>query len=221
MTITDELSNYLKELETLKIEFTDKDDGYHRLDSHIKRVNEDFILLDSPEGILPADGSMLNLIFPRKNGVLIARCSFLEKQTGTLPGIKVSYPYNTQILERREYVRVPLRLRTKITCSFDKNSAEKESFYVVTRNISGSGICFLYDKSLQGCEEEIKCKIYINDGNPNPIRVKCKYVYSKKARIKNNIFYITALKYISLSEEDSARIVKECFKYQINHRHVK
>jgi len=221
--MTDELYNHLKELEPLKIEFTDKDDKYHRLSTYIKRVDGDYILINPPEtgGILyeVPDNSRINLIFTRNDGVLIAQCEFLGKQLGVQSGIKISYPYDTQVLERREYVRVPLKLRTKISYYAKRDSVEKESVYVVTRNISGSGMCFFHPDSMENLHD-IQCKIFLNDGNPKPVAVKCDHVYSKKARVKNKLYHLIALKYRSVSEEDSARIVKECFKYQISHKHV-
>lgn len=221
MTTIEEVKEHLKELEPLKMEFTDKEDNYHKISTYIKRVFNDHILINPPEtgGILHElnENSLLNLIFPRKDGVLIAQCSFLGRQLGTLSGIKVSHPHDINILERREYVRVPLKVRTNIT--FNNPSQEKISINVVTKNISGSGIAFFYENSLDNCYD-IVCKLFLNDGNPVPVKVTCRQVYSKKAKVKNSVNFLTALTYTKVSEEDSARIIKECFKYQINRRHV-
>lgn len=222
--MTDEVYDHLKELEVLKIEFMDENEDYHRLNSHIKTVSDDYILIDAPktEDTLHEipDNSTINLIFTRRDGVLIAQCMYLGKQAGTQSGIKISYPHDTQILERREYVRVPLKLRAKVVCSYEDNPLKKDVFYVVTRNISASGICFFYENTLEDYED-IQCKIYLDDGIVEPVKVKCNHVYSRKARVKNGIYYLTALTYTFISEEDSARIVKECFKYQISRKHIK
>ena len=219
----DEIYEHFKELETLKIEFMDKDDTYHRLDSYIKAVYEDYVLIEPPKtaGILQelVDNSEVNLIFTRQDGVLIAHCGILGKQLGVQSGIKISFPYSTRILERREYVRIPLKLSTKINYYTDKDFPEKKSFLVKTRNISGSGICFLYENSLEGYYD-IECKLYMDDGNLTPVIVKCDHVYSKKVKLKNNVSYLTALTYTSISEEGLSRIVKECFKYQISRKHM-
>ncbi len=222
MNLTDEFFEHLNELKPFKIEFTDVDDKYHQVNCTAKKVSEDYILLSPPGEILPdlEDNAAINLIIPKTNSILTAQCSFLEKEINKPYGIKISYPYNIEVHERREYIRVSLHLRVQVTCTFGGNLQEKENFYTKTRNISGSGLCFLSEKSLEGCDDNIQCKIYLNDGNSEPVSVKCNYVYSRKVKVKNNILYMSALSYRSISEEDSARIVKECFKYQIRHKHA-
>ncbi len=222
VTMTNEIYDHLKESASLKIEFTDNADSYYRLSTTIKRVHDDYIVVNPPEtgGILYEirQGTLINLIFNRKNGVLIAQCEFLGPDEKDPESIKIGFPGEVKILERREYVRVPLKVRAEVSY-YSENSIEKETFFVSTRNISGSGICFLHDKSLEGCEN-INCKIFLNDEISTPVKVQCKHVYSRAAKIRYNIFFLIALSYTYISENDLSRIMKECFKYQINCKHM-
>ena len=221
--MSEELSNYIKELTPFKIEFVDENDNYHKLDSYIKAVEDDYILISPPDkdGIscYIQDDLEVNLIFPRNDGVFIAQCVVVGKELGNNPGIKVSFPYTTKILERREYVRMPMKLKVEVICYLDNSYIKKRSFFAVTKNISGSGIAFFHKEPLE-TYFDIKCKVYMDDENPRPVESRNDVVYSQQVKIKNEVYYLTALAFTSLSEADSARIVKECFKYQVNHKKI-
>lgn len=221
--MSDEIYEHLKEQASFNIEFVDEKDNYHRLNSHIKGLFDDYILIASPnsKGNFPKlpDNSEINIIFTRNNGVLIARCMVLGKEPDEQAGIKISFPYETNIIERRKLVRVSLKLNVEVFYHENEDSAEEKTFFATTRNISGNGLCYLSKQSLKNsCN--IQCKIHLQDENPKSVKVNCNLVYSKKVKLKDKISYLTALVYTSISDEDSTRIVKECFKYQINRKHV-
>jgi len=220
--MADEIYEHLRERAPFKIEFIDKNDNYHRLGSSIKSIFEDHIFIYPPQAAetfpeIP-ENSEVNIIFNRNNGVLIAKCIVLDSEPEAEDGIKISFPYDVQILERREYVRVSLRLRTEII--YYPDELNRESLFVVTRNISGSGFCFIHKDSFEK-KQDIHCKIYLNDQNPNPVAAKCVHIHSKKLKTRGDIYYLTALKYTSISDKDITRIVRECFKHQINQKHLK
>ncbi|HSA06094.1 MAG TPA: PilZ domain-containing protein [Candidatus Gastranaerophilales bacterium] len=217
--MSDEIENYFTDLATFKIEFLDANNEYHQFNSRIEKVFDDYVLIQSSVSQEIPDNSSVNLIFPKKNGVFIAQCAVMGKESGTQSGIKISFPYETETLERREYVRVPLKIRLGITYYPDENCVEKISYFTVTRNISASGLCYLYSEPIKDFYD-LQCKIYIDDGDSNPIIARCDLAHSKKVMLNRQIFYITALKYLSISDKDVTRIVKECFKYQISRKHL-
>ena len=218
--MSDELFEHLIENAPFEIEFVDKEDNYHRLKSYIKKIFDDFILIDQPvskeDSVEIPENSEVNLIFTRKDGVLIATS---KVQTIVQTGIRVGFPHNTDIIERRNLVRVPLKTGVKVFYRPDSDNLEEKNFSVKTRNISGNGVCFFSSYSLENASD-IRCKIELEDERLNPVLVKCQHVYSRKARLKEKVCYLTALSYIAISDEDSTRIVKECFKYQINRKHL-
>lgn len=222
----DELYKYLKELNSFKLEFMDTNDNYHRIDSYIKVIQEDYVLIAPPakQGniIDIADNAEVNLVFSKDNGVLIAQCSVLGKELGIQSGIKVSFPYKTKVLERREYVRVPLKLRAEVIYYLDREYTQRKSFSVTTKNLSGNGFSFYHKEPLTNYYD-IQAKIFLNDENPKSVEIpRCDQVYSKKVKTKDGtILYFTALTFVSISDEDSSRIIKQCFKYQIKQKHLK
>ncbi|OGI00289.1 MAG: hypothetical protein A2Y25_01515 [Candidatus Melainabacteria bacterium GWF2_37_15] len=222
--MSEEINTYIRELAPFKIEFVDENDNYHKLDSYIKAVEDDYLLISPPDNSGVScniqDNLEVNLIFPRNDGIFIAQCVVIGKELGNKPGIKLSFPHNTRVLERREYVRMPMKLRVEVNCYLDKSYIEKKAFYAVTKNISGSGIAFFHKQPLE-TYFDIVCKIYLNDENHKPVETRNDVVYSQKVKLRDEIYYLTALSFTSISEADSARIIKECFKYQINHKKIK
>ncbi len=222
--MANEVYDHLKELARFKIEFVDDQDEYHKLDGYIKKVYSDFIVIDIPQANNKAekinDGSEINLIFPRDDGVLIAQCMVIGRESKLKQYIRIKYPHEVEILERREYVRIPLKVRVEINCISKQNLFDDFTVYATTRNISGSGVSFISKEPIKENYDDIECKIYLDDGNHNPVSAFCNFVYSKKVKVKNDILFLTALTYKFISDENSSRIVKECFKYQIKRKHL-
>lgn len=215
---------HLRELAPFKLEFIDEDDNYHKLDSYIKRIYGDYILISPPDkngsGFNIPDTAEVNLLFPMEKGIFIAQCTVLGKELGTISGIKLSFPHDTQEVERREYIRVPVKIRIGVTCYQDQQYIKKQSFFAITKNLSATGVAFYHKESIDDYYN-IGCKIYLNDENPKPVDTQNDLVYSKKVKIKDEELYLTAVTFTSISEADSARIVKECFKYQVRQKQMK
>lgn len=215
-----DIYNFIKELTPLELEFIDSDDNYHCLSSYIKRVDEDYILISPPQKNnltynLP-DGQEVNIIFKTSGGIYSAVSSVMSKQLDSMSGLKISFPHSSQLMERREFVRVPLQLKIEVLKFLDNTYTNLETFIVQSRNISGSGLCYISDKSLEHYYD-VHCKIYL-DSEKEPIYARCDHLYSKKIKINNEKAYLTALTFVGISEEDISKIVKACFKYQIGNR---
>lgn len=215
-----DIYDFIKELAPVEIEYMDSNDVYHCLNSHIKSLDEDFILVAPPQrnnaAINIPDGQEININFKTENGLYSAASKVISKQLDSISGLKVSYPHKSQLLERREFVRVPLNLKVEIIKFLDSTGLNIDKIEVMTRNISGSGLCFVSDKVLDNYYD-IHCKIYL-EKNDEPIYVRCDHLYSKKVKINQERAYLTALSFSGISDEGIAKIVKACFKYQIDHR---
>lgn len=222
--MSEEIYEHIKELVPFKLEFVDDQDSYYKLDSYVKSLHEDHFLISpaKKDGLfynIPLQKEV-NLIFAKEGGVFIAQCMILGKELDRQYGIKVGYPVNTKTLERREYIRVPIKVRAEVTSYSDPACLGKNSFFGITRNISGSGIA-VYHKEPIGEYYDLGVKIYLNDGDSKPVETKCDLVYSQEVKIKDEPCYLSAFTYTSIFENDSSRIVKECFKYQIKCKKVK
>jgi len=215
-----DIYDFIKELASFELEYVDDRDNYHCVNSYIKRVEDDYILIAPPQKgnmvhNIP-DGTEINIIFKTETGMYSAVSSVMGKQLGEMSGVKISYPYNSQFTERREFIRVPVDFRVEVIRFPDNSYQNPETFYVQTRNISGNGICYISDRPLENYYD-VDCKIFI-ENEQEPVYVKCDHIYSKKIKINNEKAYLTALAFVDISEENLAKLVKTCFKYQIDNR---
>ena len=218
-----DIYDFIKELAPFELEYIDSDDNYHCLNTYIKRVNEDHILISPPQKNnlahnLP-DGQEINIIFKTENGMLSAVSNVINKQLDSMSGLRISFPCNSQFTERREFIRVPLNLKVEILKFLDNTYQKVETFNIQTRNISGSGLCYVSGTPLDNYYD-VHCKIYL-DYEKEPVAVRCDHIYSKKVKLNNEKAYLTALTFAGISDEDIARLVKTCFRYQIDNRDKK
>jgi len=222
--MSEEIYEHIRELAKFKLEFIDENDDYYKTDSYIKSIEDDHLLISPPQILkenknIPVNAEV-NMIFPLNNGVLVAQCTVLDRELGAKSGIKLSFPHNTKVLERREFIRVPIKLRVEIIYYTDPSSVEKKVFFAITKNLSANGMAFYHKEPIENFYE-IKTKIYLSDDDPKPIETSQEPIYTQKVKIKDELVYLTATTFTSLSEPDSARIVKECFKYQVRHKKIK
>lgn len=217
--------DFIKELAFFELEYIDDDDNYHCLSSYVKRVDEDSILISPPEKNRLVHNlthnlkinQEVNIIFKTEKGLLSAVSKVTGREIGTSSGIKLAFPSKSCISERREYARSDLQFRAEILKFTDNTYINCESFPVQTRNISGSGFCYISDQPLKGYYD-IHCKIFI-PGQDEPVFARCEHISSCKVKINNGEkAYNNALAFIDIAEDDLSRIVKECFRFQIENR---
>lgn len=217
-----DMYDFIKETAPFELEYIDGYDNYNCLNSHVKRVYEDYILIAPPQkndlSYNLSDGQEVTIIFKTEKGIFSAVSTVIGTQLGLMSGLKISFPFDTKLTERREFVRVPLALKVEVIKFFDKDCQKSESFHIKTRNISGRGLCYISDRPMSDYYD-LLCKIHL-ESEKEPISVRCDHVYSKKIKINNEKAYLTAFSYADLSNEDTAKLVKACFKYQIDCRKV-
>jgi len=215
-----DIYDFIKELASFELEYVDDNDNYHCVNSYIKRVEDDYILIAPPQknNLVHniSDGVEINIIFKTENGMYSAISNVIGKQLSEMSGVKISYPGNSQFTERREFIRVPVDFRVEVIKFADNTYLNAENFFVQTRNISGSGLCYISDRPLDNYYD-VHCKIYV-ENEQEPLYVKCDHIYSKKIKINNEKAYLIALNFVDISEENLAKLVKTCFKYQIDNR---
>ena len=213
-----DIYDFIKELAPFELEYIDDDDNYHCLNSYIKRVHDDHLLISPPEKHnlahnLP-DGKEINIIFKTAKGTFSAVSNVIDKHLDSMSGLRISFPCNSQFTERREFIRVPLNIKVEIIKYIDNTYLKMETFNALTRNISASGLSYISDAPLDNYYD-VHCKIHL-DYEKEPISVRCDHIYSKKIKLNNEKSYLTALSYAGISEEDTIKLVKTCFRYQID-----
>ncbi len=215
-----DIDDFIKELAPLELDYTDDEGNHRNLNSYIKRIYDDYIFISSPEkgnvSINIPDGQEIFIIFKTEKGYLSASSVVLGKQLDTMQGLKISFPHNSRFIERRAFVRIPFNLDVEITKILDSNSTKKETFNVMTNDISGSGLSYISEFPLDNYYD-IHCKIHLADGE-DPVDVRCEHISSRKENRNNQELNIISLAYIDISESQVSRIVKACFKYQIQNK---
>ena len=213
--------DYLEVLKKIDIEFENDDGKYTSLKSYIKSMTEDGILIEPPtkNGItynVPV-GHPVNIIVNITNGGLcVGESKVIAKELSTISGLWINYPFNSRIIQRREFLRVPMPVLVEFSIYKDINRTEKEVFKVLTKDISGNGISYLSDSPLTDYYD-IECKIYLDDDPP--IWLKCENIANHMILDQNKeTKFIVAFKYIDIKSNDIKKIVNACFKYQLELR---
>ena len=142
-----DIYDFLKQSSKIEIEFQDKTGKYFCLESRIENLGEDGILITPPkykyEFYNFSVHQPINIIIQVDDGMYMGESNVLGKQLSEISGVLVSYPYNSQQIQRREYLRIPIELEIEITVFKDMLRNIKESFTVVSRDISGKGFSYI------------------------------------------------------------------------------
>lgn len=208
--------DYLKLLQKIEIGFETNNNNYTSLKSYIKDMTDEAILIDPPnsQGVtynLPV-GQMINLIvYIPNNGLCIGESKIIGKELSKISGLWISYPLSSQIVQRREFLRVPMVCKLEISVFKDVNHSQKEEFNVLTKDISGNGLSYISDEPLNDYYDII-CRINLNN---EIIEAKCDHIYSHLTFINNEPKYINAFTFVDIPQRDVRKLVQTCFKYQL------
>ncbi len=205
----------LKIFEPLKIEILDEKDDYYQLSSTIEKICSEYLIISPPKfgnGYfdLPVDAE-ISIVFYRSDGILFGHSKILSKQSVDEARLKITLPYNVELINRRRAKRFRLRLKAEVEYFINKNDTNKKILNVGINDINMYGISY-FDYEPLGKYHNIKCKIYLNDNNPNPATAQCRFVYSQKKMIKGYSMYKTALEFTKISRDDKERIHQRCFR---------
>lgn len=215
-----DIFDHLKELTKLDVEFSNENTHYSFLKSYIKCVEQDRLLIDPPSfkgTVYPIyDGQLITITISTNSGVYSGECKIIERDLSTISGLWITFPLSNRQIQRREFLRVPLKKKVEITLFRTAEKTENLQFNVETRDISGKGISFFTDSPLDNYYE-IECNFSI-DNSSNKIWSRCEHVYSKETPINGKITYLNALAFIELTNKNVELIVRECFKYQLEMR---
>lgn len=215
--------DYLKELTKIDVEFIDPANSKtYVLKSYIKRADDNAILIEPPtiNGIVISlnKGQYIKLHLKTNEGVFSGMSSVVGKELSEISGLIIAYPTNVKFNQRREYIRVPLKLPIDLIIIEDNITTEENVINIITEDISGTGFAYISEKPLDKYYS-IRCKIYLNDGNNNPIESSCDHIYSNKHVTPSlSMKYKNALMFVEMSKQDNDRIIKSVFQYQLEQR---
>jgi c-di-GMP-binding flagellar brake protein YcgR len=216
-----DIFNYLQEYKKIEVIYKDKTGLPHQLSSHLCKIKEDKILISPPEirgKVLNIDdGSTIKIIICTEHGIFSGNSTVLAKELFEASGLWISFPFNSQHCQRREYLRASVHLEFELTIFKDKDRNERIVKKYITKTLSGRGLNFASDEPIEDYYD-IHCKIFLKDGSDSTIESACEHIYSKKINISGEIKYLHAMAFSSILESEIDKLVKVCFKYQLEQR---
>lgn len=217
-----DIYNYIKELTKFDIEFQDENNEFYSLNSYIKSVGKDKILIDAPEKNGKSynfkDGQAVNILICNEEGILSGDSVVIGKEISSTPGIWISFPFNSYNIQRREYFRVPLNIIINMIIYKDRLKNERLEFSVSANDLSAKGFSYFSDEPLKDYYD-IECWFSLDDGIEENIYSQCDHIYSThQIAAGRNIRYINGFAFVNMKEDFVERIMKKAFKYQLEQR---
>lgn len=215
--------DFIKELGKIDISYnpTESKSEEHNIifKNYIKSVEDDYILIDFlfNKGVeYPIlIGKQVDIKFKTSDGVYTGNCEILGKDDkSAISGIKISFPQNIKHIQQREYVRVPLKLKTEIVIFFDENGEDITVFDTKTVDISGSGLCFITDEPIK---KHVKSVGFVTLHIPEepPIEISLKHIYSREFSANGKKRFKNAFTFIEIEEEAREKLLSEIFLFQL------
>ena len=172
----------------------------------VKSKGECFIAIPIHDGNLvpiPVGAEILVYYNIETKGVFYFRAKVLERTRDRVPHLKVRQIDETQIIQRRNYYRLEVKLPVEI---YNQNISVKG----FTKDISGGGLKIILDKSIEE-SENLFTKIIIED---TELIIKCKLLkkFNNQSREASN--YETGVQFLEIDEKTRNCIVSYIFKQQ-------
>ncbi|MDD3594465.1 MAG: PilZ domain-containing protein [Candidatus Gastranaerophilales bacterium] len=200
----------------LEIVYTDKLGVSFILNSEIKEVQEDKILIAKPlpleENVTIEENGKIRIIICTEIGIFSGNASILKRDFGPGQDVFISFPYNNQHCQRREYVRVPIHTTLELSMFKEGSLVLKQAFK--TKNLSGKGCCFISQKELPQAD---KMKVLLNIEDEQ-LDLVCEKVYTREVHLNNDKIFLNALNFTNIQTDDINKIIRACFKFQLEQR---
>lgn len=216
-----DIYNFINELTKFEITFKDENNIPHCYRSHIKSIYDDRILIAPPtknnRAVTIKDGQKVKMIICTQTGVYTAETQVLSRELEHTPGLWMAYPHNTKHSQRREYLRAPLDIDFELIITKSNKTNEKIVSTHQIKDISGKGLSFVSDEPLTNYYD-IEANIKLKDNDKKPLHTSCEHIYSNQYVANGKVKYIHALAFIDIPDHSSEKIIKQCFKHQLEHR---
>lgn len=213
--------DFIKELGKIDIDYSpdDSEEKKHTFKSYVKSVEDDYLLIDflfleGKEQYIPV-GKNIKVRFKTGTGIHTGICEMLGTDNkSTIPGIKISFPKYIKFIQQREYIRVPLKLKTEFVIFFDKNGENIISFETETVDISGSGLSFITDKPMEKHSKAIGF-ITLPGFQEPPIEVILKHVYSGEFFAAGKKRFKNAFTFLEIDDDLREKLLRDIFLFQL------
>ena len=187
--------------------------GALRFFCNFKNVNTNSIITTLPKNKHIAfnfpSNQALELYIYTKNGVYKLVCR-LQRCENDL--CEISLPESVNKIQRREYIRVNMKVRTTISLNTPNYS---KTIRTNSRNISAKGINLLLDEDISKYTKKINLSLLFPECI---IKTLAHVVKSTPIKTESGLYYDTSLMFVTISEKEIDFIVKKCFEFEAAER---
>ena len=180
--------------------------------SFIKKQDDSLIFTKPLCGSCEFDypkGQPLEIYVYTPNGVFRLKCRLLECMSETC---SVSTPFETNKIQRREFIRVKLKVKTIVTIETPTFS---KKITTGTKDISAKGMKILLDEDISKYTNKIELSILFPE---NIIKTLARIIKVIPTKTQDGLRFVTSLMFITISGKDMDFIVKKCFEFQAAQR---
>lgn len=205
-----------RQVEVVKI---GADGAKERYESAFCKSENDHYLISPPKRgdklVKLEKDEVISLYIYAPEGIYNLKCVVLEIYEKYY---KISLPKSIQRAQRREYIRVNMRIPMKIT-AFGNSIVGERTMDVYTNDISARGANFLCNGNILP-NEKIRVRFNLK-GREIETLAALVYCREKKAvGLSGVLKFAVALNFTSVSQADIDFIVKECFAHQAKMRRL-
>jgi len=197
----------------IEITVDEEDTDYKNLPSRIEEVTEQYFHISVPmrKGeLLPLRvGQYLKINFVCRGRSFMFKTVVVNRRLNPLPVLIVNKPAQLQEIQRRRWVRVPVKIELRFRKMAD--DGEIQPFEGSTVDISGGGIQFV---TLDAVEAGDILELEIDLPNSRPVFCRAKVLRVLERATKKGQFNKAILEYQEISEGQRDRIIKFVFEKQ-------
>lgn len=213
-----DILNQFREFRTFEVVFFDSKRHLQKIICSLRRIDSNSVAIVANnrknKNVIAKVGDDLKLYLYAENGIYSATSKILivRKDTFNTEYI-ISYPENSKHSQRREYFRADLEVKFAIK----RPVGSFEDVVIVdgvTKNMCGKGMSFLSDKPFLE-SDSIEVNLYFPD---RTINTTAELVYAKQIIVEDELKFINAFVFTTISGANINYIVKKCFLYQLKLR---
>ncbi len=220
MLMTFNFEEILKINQVIQLELFNAETGEStRFSSRIENILEDSLVLSAPmverKPLFFKPGTAFNVWFWNEEAIYVFRTYLSENIKGEIPYLVVTFPETIKRVQKREYVRVGLKMN--VLLSFYNSKGEEEVFYCKSRDISGGGMMLVLNTYVpldKGTKIMVKFSL-----EQRQLAIPGKVVWNEweldfLGREQNLI----GIQFIEIKEIDRKTIIKAVYQRQIELR---
>lgn len=186
--------------------------GAVRFFSTFEKQTDTNIIISKPENKHLAFNCIPNqdveLYAYTNGGVFKLKCKFI---TCLKNECLLSLPSSVDKMQRREYIRVELNIKTILTLI---SPDSKKTIQATSKNISAKGIKLLLEEDVSKFSK-IELRMLFEEGS---ISTVAQIIKIRPVEIGQKTYYSTSLMFITISEKEMSFIVKKCFEFEAAQR---